>query len=308
MLVKHSRYTVCMTEENLAPYPTSPTSQQPAATDPSATTQPPATPSKYRTIHLQRAKDENRKFAMMTSYDAMTAKIFNDAGIEVLLIGDSLGNTVLGMPNTLAVTLDDMITFSAAVSRSASRSLVVADLPFGSYESSVAQAVDSGIRLVKEASVAAVKLEGGIEYCEHVRALTSAGVAVMAHIGFTPQSENVLGGYRVQGREDSAEETMIRQALALQEAGAFAVLMEMVPAQVAEAVDQALDVPTVGIGAGPGTTGQVLVWQDALGLNQGRVPRFVKQYATVGEQIHDAAQRYRHDVLSGTFPSAEHSF
>ena len=266
------------------------------------------TPARYRTVHFQQIKDAGGKFAMLTCYDAMTANIFDDAGIETLLIGDSLGNVVQGQNSTLSVTMEDMITFSKAVVAGTKRALVLADLPFGSYEESVEQAVRSGVRLVKETGISAIKMEGGIEYVPHIQALTAAGVAVVAHTGFTPQSEHVLGGFRVQGREDDAAQQMVSEALALQEAGATMLLMELVPADVAAAVDAALTIPTVGIGAGAGTTGQVLVWQDAFGLNQQRVPSFVKQYADMRQVLSDAAHAYRDDVLQMTFPDDEHSF
>lgn len=266
------------------------------------------TPARYRTVHFQQIKDAGGKFAMLTCYDALTAQIFDGAGIETLLIGDSLGNVVQGQHSTLGVTLEDMITFSKAVVAGTDRAFVLADLPFGSYEASVQQAVESGIRLVKETGISAVKMEGGVEYAPHIQALTAAGVVVVAHTGFTPQSEHVLGGYRVQGRGADAATAMIEEALVLQEAGAAMLLMEMVPADVATAVDKALTIPTVGIGAGHGTTGQVLVWQDAFGLNRGRVPSFVKQYADVGEVLTQAATQYRADVLSSAFPDEDHSF
>jgi len=266
------------------------------------------TPARYRTVHFQEIKDAGGKFAMLTCYDALTAAIFDDAGIETILIGDSLGNVVQGKQSTLSVTMEDMITFSKAVVAGTERALVVADLPFGSYEASVEQAVASGIRLVKETGISAIKMEGGIEYAPHIKALTAAGVAVIAHTGFTPQSEHVLGGYRVQGREDDAAQQMVDEARVLQDAGAVMLLMEMVPAEVATAVDEALAIPTIGIGAGNGTTGQVLVWQDAFGLNRGRVPSFVKQYAEVGQVLSDAAKQYREDVLKAEFPDKDHSF
>lgn len=266
------------------------------------------TPARYRSVHFQQIKDAGGKFAMLTCYDAMTARIFDDAGIETLLIGDSLGNVVQGQNSTLGVTMEDMITFSKAVVAGTERAFVLADLPFGSYEASVEQAVESGVRLVKEAGISAIKMEGGIEYVPHIQALTAAGVAVVAHTGFTPQSEHVLGGYRVQGREADATTRMVEEALVLQDAGAMMLLMEMVPAEVATAVDEALTIPTVGIGAGNGTTGQVLVWQDAFGLNRGRVPSFVKAYADVGQVLSDAAQQFRQDVLTAAFPDDDHSF
>lgn len=265
-------------------------------------------PHRYRTVHFQQIKEAGGKFSMLTCYDASTAAIFDNAGIETLLIGDSLGNVVQGQDSTLGVTMEDMITFSKAVVAGTNRAFVLADLPFGSYEASVEQAVASGIRLVKETGISAIKMEGGIEYVPHIQALTAAGVAVVAHTGFTPQSEHVLGGYRVQGREDDAATQMVQEALALQDAGAMMLLMEMVPAEVAAAVEQALTIPTIGIGAGNATTGQVLVWQDAFGLNRGRVPSFVKQYADVGQVLSDAAKQYREDVLKTQFPDEDHSF
>lgn len=265
-------------------------------------------PHRYRTVHFQQIKEAGGKFSMLTCYDASTAAIFDNAGIETLLIGDSLGNVVQGQDSTLGVTMEDMITFSKAVVAGTNRAFVLADLPFGSYEASVEQAVASGIRLVKETGISAIKMEGGIEYVPHIQALTAAGVAVVAHTGFTPQSEHVLGGYRVQGREDDAATQMVQEALALQDAGAMMLLMEMVPAEVAAAVEQALTIPTIGIGAGNATTGQVLVWQDAFGLNRGRVPSFVKQYANVGQVLSDAAKHYREDVLKTQFPDEDHSF
>ena len=228
--------------------------------------------------------------------------------METLLIGDSLGNVIQGQSSTLGVTMEDMITFSKAVVAGTQRAFVLADLPFGSYEASVEQAVESGIRLVKETGISAVKMEGGVTYAPHIQALTAAGVAVVAHTGFTPQSEHVLGGYRVQGREADATNRMVEEALVLQDAGAMMLLMEMVPADVAAAVDKALTIPTVGIGAGNGTTGQVLVWQDAFGLNRGHVPSFVKKYADVGQVLSDAARQYRQDVLKAEFPDDDHSF
>lgn len=266
------------------------------------------TPARYRTVHLQKAKDEGRRFAMLTAYDFQMAQVFDDAGIETILVGDSAANTMMGHATTLPITLDEMIVYAGSVVRGTRHAMVLCDLPFGSYELSPQQATESAIRLVKEAGVHAVKMEGGVRYAEHVRMMTDAGVPVMAHIGFTPQSENVLGGYRVQGRTEGAAEAMVREATVLQDAGAFAVLMEMVPSDIARQVDEALRVPTVGIGAGPTTTGQVLVWQDMLGLRTGRMPRFVKQYADLHSVVSAAVTDYRRDVLEGTFPAAEHGF
>ncbi|GER24391.1 3-methyl-2-oxobutanoate hydroxymethyltransferase [Zafaria cholistanensis] len=287
-----------MSAEESAPY-----GQSPAA-PPEAV---PAPPSRIRTHHLAKAKEAGQRFAMVTAYDQYMAGIFDEAGIEVLLVGDSAANNVLGHETTLPITLDEMVMFSRAVTAGSRRALVVADLPFGSYQVSPGQAVESAVRLMKEARVHAVKLEGGAHFADHVRAITRAGIPVMGHVGFTPQSEHALGGYRVQGR-GAAARAVLEDALAIEAAGAFSVLMEMVPAETAAEVDRALKVPTVGIGAGAGTTGQVLVWQDMLGLGQGKVPRFVKRYADLRSIVSGAARAYRDDVLAGTFPGAEHSF
>ncbi|MEG9247756.1 3-methyl-2-oxobutanoate hydroxymethyltransferase [Arthrobacter sp. Soc17.1.1.1] len=276
----------------------------PAPTDAPADARP---ITRIRVHHLQQAKEQGTRFAMLTAYDQYAAQVFDEAGIEVLLVGDSAANNVLGHATTLPITLDEMILFSRAVSRAAKRALVVADLPFGSYEVSPQQAVESSVRLLKEGLVHAVKMEGGADYADTVRALVRAGIPVMAHIGFTPQSEHALGGYRVQGRGD-ASQRIVDDAVALADAGAFSVLMEMVPAATAAAVDAAVPVPTIGIGAGPATTGQVLVWQDMAGLRGGRQARFVKQYADVRSVLADAARAYADDVRAGTFPGPEHTF
>lgn len=262
---------------------------------------------RIRTHHLQQAKEQGEKFAMLTAYEQYSAEIFDEAGIEVLLIGDSAANNVYGYETTIPITLDEMLPLCRAVSRAAHRALVVADLPFGSYEASPEQAVAASVRLMKEGLIAAVKMEGGKRFAGHVRAIVDAGIPVMAHIGFTPQSEHALGGYRVQGRGDAGQ-NVIDDAVALAEAGAFSVLMEMVPAEVAAAVDAAVKVPTIGIGAGNGTTGQVLVWQDMAGLRGGKAAKFVKQYAQLRETLGEAARSYAEEVRSGVFPGQEHSF
>lgn len=267
----------------------------------------PISPKRVRTVHLQQFKDAGQKFSMLTAYDAQIASIFDEAGIELLLVGDSASNVMMGHSSTLPITVDEMLVFTTSVVNGANRALVVADVPFGSYEASPAQAVATGVRFMKEAGAQAVKIEGGAAMAGHVRAMVAAGIPVIAHIGFTPQSEHALGGYRVQGRGEAAQ-ALIDDALALEAAGAFCVLMEMVPAELATQVDRALRVPTIGIGAGNGTTGQVLVWQDMLGLGSGRVPRFVKQYANLREVVGQAAAAYREDVSAGTFPAPEHSF
>jgi 3-methyl-2-oxobutanoate hydroxymethyltransferase len=263
--------------------------------------------SKVRIHHLQQAKRDGTRFAMLTAYEQYTAEIFDQAGIEVLLIGDSASNNVFGNETSLPVTVDELLPLCRAVSRSAKRALVVADLPFGSYEVSAQQGVATGVRFLKEGLAHAVKIEGGKFYAETVRAMVQAGIPVMAHIGFTPQSEHALGGYRVQGRGDDAQR-LIDDAVALADAGAFCVLMEMVPADTAAAVDAAVSVPTIGIGAGSATTGQVLVWQDMAGLRGGRMAKFVKQYADLRTTLSDAAKAYGDDVRSGQFPGPEHSF
>lgn len=263
--------------------------------------------ARVRTRHLQEAKDSGERFTMLTAYDAMIAGIFDEAGIDSLLIGDSAGSTVFGESSTLPVTLEQMIMLSRAVSGTARRALVIADLPFGSYEESPQQAVRSAVRLMKEGGVHAVKIEADVALAGHVRAVVRAGIPVMGHVGFTPQSEHALGGYRVQGRGEAAERVRA-DALALEEAGAFSVLLEMVPAATAQEVDEALRVPTVGIGAGASTTGQVLVWQDLLGLGGGRVPRFVQKYADLRTTIGEAVGRFAHDVRDGSFPGPEHTF
>lgn len=261
---------------------------------------------KVRTVHLQAAKEAGEKFAMLTSYDALTASIFDRAGIDLLLIGDSAGNNVLGHESTLTITVDEMIPLVKAVSSAARRALVVADLPFGSYEQSPAQAVATAVRFMKEGGAHAVKMEATSHHVEHVRALVAAGVPVMAHIGFTPQSEHALGGFRVQGRDGG--DRLMDTALALEEAGAFCLLMEMTRSDVAAAIDRAVRVPIIGIGAGGDVSGQVLVWQDAFGLRDGKMARFVKQYANLFETLTDGARAYRDDVRSGAYPAPEHRF
>lgn len=289
------------------PVEAAPSAELPAPYGAPAATGIPAKAAKVRTHHLQAAKNAGEKFAMLTAYDQYTAQIFDEAGIEVLLVGDSASNNVLGNETSLPITLDEMIVFSRAVTAGAKRALVVADLPFGSYEQSPEQAIASSVRLMKEGLVHAVKMEGGAYYAPTIRAMTQAGIPVMAHIGFTPQAEHVLGGYRVQGRGDMAQ-MMIDDAVALAGAGAFCVLMEMVPADTAAAVEAAVTVPTVGIGAGNSTTGQVLVWQDMAGLRTGKMAKFVKQYAQLRTILANAASEYGAEVRSGVFPGPEHTF
>jgi 3-methyl-2-oxobutanoate hydroxymethyltransferase len=266
-----------------------------------------ARPKKVRVPHLQAMKDRGERIAMLTSYDQLTAEIFDQAGIPVLLVGDSAANNVLGYETTLPVTVDELIPLVRAVSRGARRALVVADLPFGSYQTSPEQALTTSVRFMKEAGAHAVKLEGGAAVVEQVRTLVGAGIPVMAHLGFTPQSEHSLGGYRVQGRGDHAEQ-LVQDALAVEAAGAFAVVLEMVPADVAKRVTAELAVPTIGIGAGVDCDGQVLVWQDMAGMRSGPMPRFVKQYADLRSVLTDAATAFRDEVCTGAFPAEQHSF
>ncbi len=267
----------------------------------------PAPPRRVRVHHLAAMKARGERFAMLTSYDQMTAEIFDAAGVPVLLVGDSAANNVLGYDTTLPVSVDEMIPLVRAVSRGSHRALVVADLPFGSYQSSPGQALATSVRFMKEARAHAVKLEGGEAVVPQVRALVTAGVPVMAHIGFTPQSEHGLGGYRVQGRGAGADR-LVADAVALAGAGAFAVVLEMVPAEVAKRITAELVIPTIGIGAGVDCDGQVLVWQDMAGLRGGPMPRFVKQYADLRGTLAAAAREFADDVAAGTFPSEEHSF
>jgi 3-methyl-2-oxobutanoate hydroxymethyltransferase len=262
---------------------------------------------RIRTHTLQQMKDRGEKWTMLTAYEQFTAGIFDAAGVEVLLVGDSASNNVFGNETSLPVTVDELIPLVRAVARSAPHALVLADLPFGSYQASPEQAFHTAVRFMKEAGAHAVKLEGGIAMAPQVKLLTDAGIPVCAHIGFTPQAEHNLGGYRVQGRGDGAAR-LIEEAKALEAAGAFAIVMEMVPAPAAKAVTEALRIPTVGIGAGVDCDAQVLVWTDMLGINTGRVPRFVKKYADLHSVMLGAAQEYVSDVKGGAFPAAEHSF
>ena len=265
-------------------------------------------PSKrVRTRDLLAAKERGEKWAMLTSYDQYTAAIFDEVGIPVLLVGDSAANNVFGYETTLPVTVDELIPLVRAVVRATRRALVVADMPFGSYEEGPTQALRTAVRFMKEAGCHAVKLEGGRRCAPQISALTSSGIPVMAHVGFTPQSEHVIGGYRVQGRGDSAEE-VLADARAVAEAGAFSVVLEMVPGDVAKRVTNEVPIPTIGIGAGPHTDAQVLVWQDMAGLRRGTLPRFVKQYANLAAVLADAARAFADEVRNGTFPEPQHTF
>jgi 3-methyl-2-oxobutanoate hydroxymethyltransferase len=244
---------------------------------------------------------------MLTAYDAVTARIFDDAGIDVLLVGDSIGNVMHGHTTTLPVTVDDMIPAARAVASAAHRALVVVDLPFGSYEAGPEQALATAVRVMKETGAAGVKLEGGRRSAAQIRALTDAGIPVVGHLGYTPQSENALGGPRVQGRGDDAAATLTEDAVAVQDAGAFAVVLEMVPVEVAARVTEVVHIPTIGIGAGNATDGQVLVWTDMAGMTDWS-PRFARRYAELGRVLKQAAEDYAEEVRTGAFPDAGTSF
>jgi 3-methyl-2-oxobutanoate hydroxymethyltransferase len=258
---------------------------------------------------LQRAKEAGERWPMLTAYDYSTARIFDDAGLPVLLVGDSAANVVYGYDTTVPVTVDELLPLVRGVVRGTKRALVVADLPFGSYQSSPQQALETAARFMKEGGAQAVKLEGGRRVVPQVEALVSAGVPVMAHIGLTPQSVNAFGGYRVQGRGDEAAQSLLQAAKALQHAGAFSVVLELVPSEVAREVTSQLHIPTIGIGAGPDCDAQVLVWQDMAGLRTGgHKPKFVKEYADLAGTLCAAAEKFGAEVRAGSYPTAEHEY
>ena len=271
-------------------------------------TVPTASAARRTTIHdLQAATDRGERWPMITAYDAVTARIFDEAGIPALLVGDSAAMVVYGYDSTLPVTVDDLLPLVAAVVRGSKTALVIADLPFGSYQASMPQALETATRFMKEAGAHAVKLEGGRHVLPQVEAMVAAGIPVMGHLGLTPQSVHALGGYRVQGRGEAGD-ILLRDAKALEAAGAFCVVLEAVPADLAAHVTEVLSIPTVGIGAGPSTDAQVIVWQDMAGLTPGPLPRFVKQYADVRGVLSGAAQAWADDVRTGAFPDVEHTY
>jgi 3-methyl-2-oxobutanoate hydroxymethyltransferase len=275
-------------------------------TDPSAHAAQ-ANLKRVRTRHFQTAKEAGTKITGLTSYDQLTAQIFDEAGIDFLLVGDSAGNNVLGFDTTLPVTIDELIPLTRAVAGAVKRAFVIADMPFGSYETGVDEALHSAFRFMKEAHAHAVKLEGGVRSAEQIRRIVSAGIPVMAHIGFTPQSEHGLGGHRIQGRGDQVEQ-LVADAHAVEDAGAFAVVLEMVTSSAAARVTKELRIPTIGVGAGPDVDGQLLVWTDWAGFSTGRIPKFVKQYANLRGTLTEAAIAYQADVASGQYPAPEHSY
>jgi 3-methyl-2-oxobutanoate hydroxymethyltransferase len=262
---------------------------------------------RVRIHHLREAKQRGERWPMLTAYEQYSAEIFDAAGVPVLLVGDSAANNVYGYESTLRITVDELIPLARAVVRATSRALVVADLPFGSYQAGPEQALGTSVRFMKETGAHAVKLEGGAAVAPQVAALTTAGIPVMAHIGFTPQSEHALGGFRVQGRGAGAD-TLYDDALALERAGAFALVMEMVPAEVAKRITGDLEIPTIGIGAGPDCDAQVLVWQDMAGLRGGPMPRFVKRYADLRGILTGAVQEFAGEVRTGAYPAPEHTY
>jgi 3-methyl-2-oxobutanoate hydroxymethyltransferase len=262
---------------------------------------------RIRITDFYAAKRQHDRWAMLTSYDQYTAELFDEAGVWALLVGDSAANNVYAYETTLPITVAELLPLVRAVVKSTKRAFVIADLPFGSYEDGPSQALETAIRFMKEGGCHAVKFEGGVRVADQIRKVVDAGIPVMGHIGFTPQSEHRLGGYRVQGRGDDSAR-LLADAHAVAEAGAFAVVLEMVPGDLAAQVTAELDIPTVGIGAGADCDAQVLVWQDMAGLRRGRLQRFVKQYANLAKIIGDAAAAYVEDVRSGTFPSEQHTF
>ena len=263
---------------------------------------------KNTAVTFKQAKEKNEKLTMLTAYDYSTAKIIDEAGINGILVGDSLGMVCLGYEDTLSVTMEDIIHHTKAVSRGVKNTLVVADMPFMSYQTSVYDAVINAGRLIKEGRAHVVKLEGGVEVCDKIEAIVKASIPVMAHIGLTPQSVNAFGGFKVQGKDKEAARNLIEAALAVEKAGAFAVVLECVPAKLAAIITEKLSIPTIGIGAGAQCDGQILVYQDMLGMYSDFTPKFVKKYENLGEKMNVAFKKYIEEVKDGIFPGEEHSF
>lgn len=263
---------------------------------------------KKTVLTFAEAKKNGEKLTMLTAYDYSTAKLIDQSGVDSILVGDSLGNVVLGYEDTISVTVDDMIHHGAAVARGAKDALVVIDMPFMSYQTSVYDAVVNAGRLMKEGRAGAVKLEGGVEVCPQIKAITDAGIPVMAHLGLTPQSINAFGGFKVQGKTEAAAKKLVENALAIQEAGAFAVVLECVPDKLARLVTEKLDIPTIGIGAGAGCDGQVLVYADMLGMFSDFTPKFVRRFAETGQIMTDAFKAYIAAVKDGSYPEEKHTY
>lgn len=262
--------------------------------------------ARYTIADLAAWKKAGKKWSMLTSYDAVTASIFDEAGIPVLLVGDSAGNNFLGDENTIPVTVDELIPLTRAVVRGSQKALVIADFPFGSYERSADQALETGIRFLKESKAHAVKLEGGVRVVEQIKALVKYGIPVIGHLGMTPQSVNAFGGFKVQGRNDSGD-AIVADAIALQEAGCSGVVLELIPAELAAKITSSLSIPTIGIGAGPSCDAQVLVWTDLMGLTP-KPPRFARSYSNLRTEIIEGARRWMADVENGSFPSEAETF
>ena len=263
---------------------------------------------KNTVMTFAQAKADGTKISMLTAYDYSTAKLIDNAGINGILVGDSLGMVCLGYEDTLSVTMEDMIHHTKAVARGAKNALVVGDMPFMSYQTSVYDAVVNAGRLIKESRAQAVKLEGGLEVCDKIEAIVKASIPVMAHIGLTPQSVNTFGGFKVQGKDEDAAKRLIEEAIAVEKAGAFAVVLECVPAKLAKIISEKISIPTIGIGAGAGCDGQILVYQDMLGMYSDFTPKFVKTYENLGEKMNSAFKKYIDEVKDGVFPDEEHSF
>lgn len=263
---------------------------------------------KNTVVTFREAKKKGEKLTMLTAYDYSTAKLIDESGVNSILVGDSLGNVVLGYEDTISVTMEDMIHHGAAVARGVKNALLIIDMPFMSYQTSVYDAVVNAGRLMKEGRADAVKLEGGAEVCPQIKAITAAGIPVMAHLGLTPQSINAFGGFKVQGKNEAAARKLLEDAKAIEKAGAFGVVLECVPAKLAELISKELEIPTIGIGAGNVCDGQVLVYQDMLGMFSDFTPKFVKRFANVGEVMKEAFQAYCKEVQEGTFPAKEHEY
>lgn len=263
---------------------------------------------KNTVMTFKQAKQNGDKLTMLTAYDYSTAKLIDEAGVNSILVGDSLGNVILGYEDTISVTMEDMIHHGAAVARGVKEALVIIDMPFMSYQTSVYDAMVNAGRLMKEGRADAVKLEGGTEVCPQIKAITAAGIPVCGHIGLTPQSINAFGGFRVQGKSEETARKIIEDAKAVEEAGAFAIVIEGVPSKIADKITEQVSIPTIGIGAGKGCDGQVLVYQDMLGMFSDFTPKFVKKYANIGEVMKEAFATYIKEVQSGEFPSEEHGY
>lgn len=257
---------------------------------------------------FMQAKQEHKKLSMLTAYDYSTAKLMDESGVNSILVGDSLGNVILGYKDTLSVTMADMIHHGKAVARGVTNALTIIDMPFMSYQSSVYDAVSNAGRLIKETGVNAVKLEGGIDMCPQIKAIVGASIPVMAHLGLTPQSVHALGGFKVQGKDEATARKILEDARAVESAGAFALVLECVPAPLAQLITNVLTIPTIGIGAGASCDGQVLVYQDMLGMFSDFTPKFIKRFADVGEVMREAFQAYCQEIEDGTFPGKEHEY